>query len=149
VFFGDPEARAKNRMHRVGVLRGIDASVWPILIVHQADWTRPKPAKIPGLELMETDANEAVVALDHAAFGCPPGQYRIHVDASLGESGRVLGIVDGAILFEYDGALYYLHERHAAPKTWSMVWIAPWAANPYLSNHPNAPYVPQYGSWQR
>lgn len=129
--FGDPEDHRYNARVRKAKLTWLETRGDVVEITHTTDWSRPFYVEFAGIELLETEVDargrwSAVVEVDDAVPGCPPGQYAVEPDDALGKQAQVLGITDGALLVEFEGDLAYLMTADAEIPTWQMVWRSGW-----------------------
>ncbi len=129
--FGDPETRDYNSRVREAKLTWLETRGDVVEITHTTDWKRPFYLELAGVELVETEVDEqgdwsAVVEVDERMEDCPAGQYPVEDDFALGKQARVVGVVDGAMLVEFEGDLAYLMTEDAEIPTWQMVWRSGW-----------------------
>lgn len=129
--FGDAETRDYNSRVREAKLTWLETRGDVVEITHTTDWKRPFYLELAGVELVETELDErgewsAVVEVDERMEDCPAGQYPVEDDFALGKQARVVGVVDGAMLVEFEGDLAYLMTEDAEIPTWQMVWRSGW-----------------------
>ncbi|MCA9539212.1 MAG: hypothetical protein KC620_10025 [Myxococcales bacterium] len=131
--FGDVEDRSENRAWRKRMLSWVEQRGPVVEITHSTTWKRPFYLEFAGIELMETGEQDnkryAIIRVGAdrpAAIDCEPGDYLVHVDDALGRQGRVLAVLDGSLLIDFDGQLGYLMTAEAEPPVWQMVWRSGW-----------------------
>ncbi len=129
--FGDAKDQDYNRRVREAKLTWLETRGNVVEITHTTSWKRPFYLELAGIELVETEIDEdgewsAVVAVEDAVPDCPSGRYLIDEDASLGKQARVVGVIDGTMLVDFEGRLAYLMTQDAEIPTWQMVWRSGW-----------------------
>lgn len=129
--FGDADDRDYNRRVREAKLTWLEARGNVVEITHTTSWKRPFYLELAGIELVDTEVGEdgewsAVVAVDDAVPDCPSGRYAVDADTSLGKQARIVGVVDGTMLVDFEGRLAYLMTEDAEIPTWQMVWRSGW-----------------------
>lgn len=126
--FGTPKIQARNKARRERALLWAEAEEGGLIdVTHTTSWKRPRRVIFPGVEVLETHADEAIIELgpeqsDH----CPPGRYRVHVDDALGRGNRVLAVVGDVMLLESGSRLLWLAEPDRVAQDWRMVWASWW-----------------------
>lgn len=129
--FGDAKTRDYNRRVREAKLTWLEPRGKVVEITHTTSWKRPFYLELSGIELVETTVDEtgewsAVVDVDDAVPDCEPGLYPVEPDFALGKQGRIIGVVDGSVLVDFEDRLAYLMTEDAEPPTWQMVWRSGW-----------------------
>lgn len=103
-------------------------------ITHGNRWRRPFYLELEGVELLETELDDrgrytALLEVSNDKIDdveCADGVYRVDADAALGKQARVIDVLDGVMLVEYEGDLAYLMTAEAEAPTWQMVWRSGW-----------------------
>ena len=131
--FGDRSTVLANQAFRTSRLNFVMQGEESVTIVQFHNWAKPERMRIDGLDLVRTSTRGAYLNVHLGWDECPDGTYIAYVDDAVGEKGRVLGIVEGAILLEYDGHLTYLLAKDTAPIDWQMAWSSRFSMAPYLS----------------
>lgn len=129
--FGDEDDRDYNRRVREAKLTWLESRGGVVEITHTTSWRRPFYLELAGVALIETEPDgrgggSAVVVVDDAVPDCEPGHYPLEPDFALGKQGRVIGVVDGSVLIDFEDRLAYLMTEDAEPPTWQMVWRSGW-----------------------
>lgn len=103
-------------------------------ITHGNRWRRPFYLELDGVTLLDTEVDDrgrytALLEVTNDKIDdveCTDGVYRVDVDAALGKQARVIGVLDGVMLVEYEGDLAYLMTAEAEAPVWQMVWRSGW-----------------------
>lgn len=132
--FGDRADRRWHRELRTAEMVSVESRGRIVEITHGTRWHRPFYLELAGVELVATELDgpgewSAVLDVEGEAIDdvdCPSGLYRIGRDAALGKQARVIAVLDGALLVEFEGNLAYLLTPEAEAPTWQMVWRSGW-----------------------
>lgn len=131
--FGDEDTHSANLKWRHRVIKNIDEGEYSIDILHSAAWQEPTRTLIPSLTLFKTERAPncpaiATVQVDAVELGvnCKDGLYALRVGDGIGETGRVVAILDDILLTELRGQLAYFTVSPTQRPNWRLTWRSPW-----------------------
>jgi len=100
-----------------------------VTLLHSGPWRDAARLRLRGVELTctrsaPTGEAEAILRVtERAAPGdCRPALYPLAAGDALSRKGRVLTVLDGALLLDWGGKLRHIGTKGAPPRPWKVVW---------------------------
>ena len=122
--FGDEETVAENETVREERLNFIVDSGAHVVVDHSYSWSEPESAEIRSFELVDTSTGGAlaVFGAGDEGFDCADGVYLLSADDSLGPDGRIIAVLQQALLIELEDELFFIVPEGDDPPDFVVAW---------------------------
>jgi hypothetical protein len=125
--FGTAKQRQRNRTYQKRQLHMVVQRSDGIIVGYaKSSWNRPRLLKAPGIKLQPSTAHgSGVIAINEKvarSVRCRTGLYRLKGDERFGRKGRILKILRGVVLLEYNGLLTFIKDEQTTWPEWLMAW---------------------------